>query len=144
MIDIEFDFSQLIPSIKANLKESFQTIINKYILKYLFEPDSLNFFINGKQIVNQQIEVENLMNNIEKENKKLKIEVKRKEKKHKEKEHNEKKPEIVNSKDIICPRCKEPCRIEIKDYKIKFYECPNGHVTENINIFNFSKTQKNK
>ena len=147
MIDIEFDFSQLIPNIKASLKESFQTIINKYIPKSLFQTDSVNFFINGKQIVNQQIEVENLMNNIEKENKKLKIEVKKKEKEYKEKEHkekepNEKKPEIINSKDIICPRCKEPCRIEIKDYKIKFYECPNGHVIENINIFNFSKTQK--
>ena len=137
MIDIEFDLSQLLPNIKANLKESFQDIINKYIPKSLFQPDSINFFINGKPIVNQKIKVENLMTNIENENNKLKILVLKTEKDNKDKE-----PEFVNSKDIICPKCKEPCRIEIKDYKIKLYDCVKGHVVDDINIFNFPKTQK--
>ena len=77
------------------------------------------------------------MTNIENENKKLKILVLKKEKDNKDKE-----PEFVNSKDIICPKCKEPCRIEIKDYKIKLYDCVKGHVVDDINIFNFPKTQK--
>ena len=39
---------------------------------------------------------------------------------------------IIKSKDIICSECKEPCRIKIENYKIKLYECPNGHIKDSI------------
>ena len=58
-------------------------------------------------------------------------------KKHKE-ENND---AIEQSKDIICPQCKEECRVNMSDYKIKLYECPNGHINEGIKIDNFPKTQ---
>ena len=48
---------------------------------------------------------------------------------------------MVKSKDIICPKCKEPCRITLKNYKIKLYECINDHVTENIKFIVFDNTQ---
>ena len=48
---------------------------------------------------------------------------------------------IIKSKDIICKECKEPCRIIIEDYKIKLYECPNGHVNNNIKLIDFDNTQ---
>ena len=48
---------------------------------------------------------------------------------------------IVKSKDIICPRCKEPCRITIENYKIKLYECINDHKKENIKFLDFDNTQ---
>jgi hypothetical protein len=45
------------------------------------------------------------------------------------------------SKDIICPICKESCRMSIIDYKIKLYECKNGHKTNNIFLEDFYNTQ---
>ena len=53
----------------------------------------------------------------------------------------ENKDVIEQSKDIICPDCKEPCRINMNDYKINLYECPNGHINEGIKIDDFPKTQ---
>ena len=53
------------------------------------------------------------------------------------------RPNIANvqSKDVICPICKESCRICIIDYKIIFYECKNGHKINNIFLDEFNSTQ---
>ena len=48
---------------------------------------------------------------------------------------------IKYSNEVICPICKELCLIDIKDYKILLYNCPNGHKT-NISTNEFYKTQK--
>ena len=56
--------------------------------------------------------------------------------------HKEDNKDIIEkSKDIICPECKEPCKIKLNDYKIKLYECCNGHINDGIKIDNFPKTQ---
>ena len=34
---------------------------------------------------------------------------------------------LDESKEIICPNCKEHCRIKIQDYLIKLYNCKNQH-----------------
>ena len=39
---------------------------------------------------------------------------------------------LIKSKDIICPQCKHNCLLDIKDYKIKLYDCKNSHETNNI------------
>ena len=39
------------------------------------------------------------------------------------------------SKEIICPKCNEPCIFEIKDYKITFSGCKNGHITKDILLY---------
>ena len=48
----------------------------------------------------------------------------------------------IQSNDIICPECKESCRIKIEDYHVKLFKCINGHVTNGIRIDDFSKTQE--
>jgi len=48
---------------------------------------------------------------------------------------------IIKSNDIICPACKELCKYEIKNHKIKLYGCKNGHIMENIKLEEFNKTQ---
>ena len=48
---------------------------------------------------------------------------------------------IKISNDIICPECKELCKYEIKDYKIKLYDCTKGHITENINLNEYENNQ---
>ena len=113
MIEIEFNNNQLITNIQAKVDDSFKDVINKFIQKSLLEPDSVNFIVNGK-IVNPNESVESHMSNLDKENKNMKILVSMI-----EKDDPNKKQVIIKSKDIICPQCKEPCRITTDNYKIK-------------------------
>ena len=54
----------------------------------------------------------------------------------------EEKEILKQSNDIICPLCKEICLMDIKDYKIKFSNCKNGHCFTNILINEFNDFQK--
>ena len=58
------------------------------------------------------------------------------------KDSENKEQVIAKSKEIICPTCQEPCRIKIENYKIKLYDCINGHTKENIQLIDFKDTQK--
>ena len=58
----------------------------------------------------------------------------------------ENQPEIIinnkiKSKNIICPKCKENIKMDLKDYKINLYDCINGHRTDNILLNEFEETQ---
>ena len=48
---------------------------------------------------------------------------------------------IIKSKNVICPRCKESVKMDIKDYKINLKEFKNGHSIENILLNVFEGTQ---
>ena len=52
-----------------------------------------------------------------------------------------KENDIIKSKNIICPECKESIKMEIKDYKINLYGCKNKHRIENILLNEFEETQ---
>ena len=136
MVEIEFNYNQRITNIQSKLNEPFQNVINKYNQKSLLEPNSVCFLLNGKPI-NPNESVESHMSHLDKENKKMKILVTMI-----EKDDEDKVPAITKSKDIICPKCKEPCRIKTENYKTKLFECINGHVTEDIKFMDFDNTQK--
>ena len=136
MVEIEFNFNQRITVIQAKLKEPFQDIINKFLQKSSLQPGSVYFLANGNHIFNSQKTVKSLMSNLDIKNKKMKVLAYMI-----ENDNQVQTQEITNSKDIICPECKEPCRISIENYKIKLYECTKGHVTNNIKISEFEKTQ---
>ncbi len=46
------------------------------------------------------------------------------------------------SKDITCPTCHDKCKIEIKDYKIKLYDCKNKHKVDDILLYEYEETQQ--
>ena len=48
---------------------------------------------------------------------------------------------IIKSNEIICPICKEIYKYEIEDYKIKLYDCKNGHIIEDIKLNEFVNKQ---
>ena len=48
---------------------------------------------------------------------------------------------IIISKDIICPTCKELCRLNIINFKVILYGCQNGHKKNNIFLEDFNNTQ---
>ena len=135
MIQIEFVFNKQKTIIQSNSEDIFQDIIDKYINKSSLNQNSVYFIANDNQI-NPQEKLENQMNEANKETKKLKILVIPK------KERNEKEQIFVKSKDIICPKCHEPCRIKINNYHIELYGCINRHITKYIKIKDFNNTQK--
>ena len=135
MVEIEFDFNQVKTNIQAKLNDPFQYVINKFMQKSLLQPGSVSFLVNGK-VINPNGSVESHMSNLNKQNKKMNIIVTMIENEDPNKQQN-----IVKSKDIICPQCKQPCSIITEDYKIKLYECINGHTTEDIKFIDFENTQ---
>ena len=133
MVEIEFDLNQEIIVVQAKLNDIFQVAIDSYVKKSLLDPNSIYFLANGRQI-NPNETVESQMSNINKTNKRMKVLV-----------QFLKKDTIVDvtikSNEIICSRCKEPCLLEIEDYKIKLYKCKNNHINK-IKIKDFPGTQK--
>ena len=134
MIEIEFDYEQKKTIIQGNSKDKFQVIIDKYIEKSLLNPEYASFFVNGNKIVPEKT-IEEQMNQLNKKDNKMKVLVNLINEKNKEEV-------LIQSKDIICPKCNEPCKIKIENYKIKLYDCINNHIVENIKILDFQNTQK--
>ena len=48
---------------------------------------------------------------------------------------------MKQSKEIICPECKEIIRIKIEDYKIILFDCKNGHIINNLTFDKFEESQ---
>ena len=135
MVEIEFNYNQMITIIQAKLDDSFQDAINKFMQKSLLQPGLVNFLVNGK-VINPSESIESHMNNLNKQGEKMKIIVTVTVNDDQNKEHA-----IIKSKDIICPQCKEPCRITTENYKIKLYDCINFHNNEDIKFIDFDDTQ---
>jgi hypothetical protein len=135
MVEIEFNYLQLKTIIQANLNDTFLNVLLKYKNKSEIDLDNKCFLYNGKIIEKNEI-VKNILNTIDKENKKIIILV------------NDissgttiTKMNLAKSKDIICPKCKEVCQFEIKDYEINLFGCKNGHIEKNIKLNKFNDSQ---
>ena len=136
MVEVEFIFNGIKTIIQCNINEKMKDICNRYINKIGKDIKKLNFIYDGNNLNENILELsfnENA-NNIDKERKKMNILVY---------EINSKYDidKIKKSKEIICPKCKENIRIEIKNYKIRLYECKNGHNIENIILNEFENSQ---
>ena len=114
MVEIEFNYLQLKTIIQANLNDTFLNVLLKYKNKSEIDLDNKCFLYNGKIIEKNEI-VKNILNTIDKENKKIIILV------------NDissgttiTKMNLAKSKDIIYPKCKEVCQFEIKIMKLTY------------------------
>ena len=137
LVNVEFNLNQKITTLQTKLDEPFQFIIDQYIKKALIEPKSVYFIVNSKPIEPKQT-VENHMNDIDKQNNKITVFVNMINKE----EYQTKTPIIIQTKDIICPECKEPCRFTIDNYKIKLFDCVYNQINNDIKLADFYETQK--
>ena len=137
MVEIIFNYNNINTLIQANMNDSFNTIIQKYINKSKLDINNIYFVSNG-QIISENEKIINIMNNLEKLNKKKIILVLSINSTIINENTN-----IIKSKDVICPICKEICKYEIKDHKIKLYGCNNGHIINNIKLDDFNNKQNN-
>ena len=104
MVEIEFNYQQNKTVIQANINDSFNTIINKFISKRKLDINDIYFLLNGKDIKKNEI-IKDTMNESERNNKKMIILVY-----SINTNINNEKTNIIESNDIICPICKEICK----------------------------------
>ena len=136
MVEIIFNYNQKPVSIQSKLEDLFQSSIDKFIQKVLIDPKSVCYTANGG-LINPEKTVESQMSEAEKTIKQINVLVN-----NIEDDEQDNQPVIVQSKDIICPECKEPCIFTIENSKIKLFNCKNNHTIRNIKFTDFNKTQQ--
>ena len=112
---------------KFKITDKFSNVFNKYYQKVGIEPNSVLFMAHSMSIPGDK-KILDIMDKNEKLNKKMKIVV-----------LNDKV--IKQSKEIICPKCLEQCKIKIKNYLIELYDCKNNHSTK-MKLDEFKESQK--
>ena len=133
MVELEFDYDQSKMSIQANLTDDFRTIINKYCQKAQIDKNTVTFWAHSVQIKEDKMIID-VMNQIEKRDMKMYITVF-------SLYLNDNQIAKVESKEIICPKCFEKCRIKIEDYSIILFDCKNNHITY-MSLDKFKESQK--
>ena len=137
MVEISFYFNEAITKIQCNSDQKVIDICKKVALKIEEDIDDIYFLYNGSKVdlSNDKLCLGELLNNIDKSSKIMKMIV------------NKNNSTIINnnhklkSKDIICRTCFRNSRIKIKNYKITFFECGDGHVSSDIFFKDFENTQ---
>ena len=144
MVQIECDYEQIKTIVLANLDDKFEIAAIRFISKTQLDINKLSFLGNGRVIKMNDI-IENIMSPNERQANKMKVLVVstsntiiNENNNNKEEEANQQNNQL---NEIICPICKEPCYIEIKNYKIKLFGCKNGHTTNNIKLSEFMDYQ---
>lgn len=134
MAELTFIFNQAPTTIQCQEKDFFKVAVEKFANKVGVNQSDLYFLSNGKNIEPSQKVGEVFKNEIKTKNK-IQILVYSAE---------DKKPSqnINTSKEIICPKCSEPCLIDIRDYKIYFSGCKKGHMEQDIPLSAFEMNQK--
>ena len=134
MAEVEFIYNGTKTIIQCNLNEKIKDISKRFKDKINLTNKNINFTYNGNLVLNEELKFEEIVNNEDKIRKKMSfivfdnlIETKDK--------------DIIKSKEIICPECKENIRMNINEYKINLLKCKNGHNKENILLDEFEETQ---
>ena len=133
MAEVEFSYKGNSYIIQSNINEKMIKICEKLTSKINKDINTIYFLYNGDKIKQELTFIEQA-NDIDKNRKKMNIFVN---------DLNTKSliSSSIKSKEIICPKCFENCRINIKDFKINLFGCKNGHEIKNISLNEFEQTQ---
>ena len=139
MSEVEFNYNGIITIIKCKLNEKMKNICQYFANEIKINKNEIYFSYNGKAGIqfDEELTFEEIINEEDKKRNKMCILVYKN-----EFIDNEGENEIIKSKEIICPKCGESIRMDIINYKIRLYECKNGHKIENILLDKFEDTQK--
>ena len=137
MANVEFIYKGVKTIIQSKLNEKMKIIVNNFINKVKINKDKIYFLCNGKKYTefNHNLKLEDIMNIEDKKINELHILV------YDHESNNTYVNDIIKSKEIICPNCKENTRMNIIDYRINLFECKNGHKIDNILLKEFENTQ---
>ena len=122
-------------NIQCKVNDKMKDIIKKLKEKVEITSGNVYFLYNGAVLNNELLTFEQLANQDDKLRKKMTITI------MDDTSSDIKKKEIIKSKNIICPKCNENIRMDIKEYKMNLSKCKNGHNIENILFNEFEETQ---
>ena len=134
MTQIEFIYKSLKTPIQCKEEDKISNIIEKFLTKVQKNKDEIIFIYNGNKL-DEELTFKEAANNLDKISNLMKVVA------YDNLSDDEKITPLKKSKYIICPECFENSRISIKNFQISLYDCINGHITENIQINEFEKTQ---
>ena len=131
---IEIIYNGAPTTIQCNSTDKMKDICRKFLDK--IKKKDILYSYNGKIGIDEDKTFEEFANPGDKERKKMSIVAF-----ENEIDPGNEESDIIKSKNIICPECKETISIDISDYKINLYGCKNGHKFENILLDEFEETQ---
>ena len=136
MASVSFIFNGQKTIIQCSMEDKMKYIYDKFISKIGIKSNDI-YCLYGADQLNLNLTFNEHANSIDKIRKEMNILV------YETKKTNEIKKDISNIifKEIICSKCFEACRISFKNYKIKLYECKNGHEINNILLDEFINSQ---
>ena len=135
MAEVEFIYNGVKTIIQCKVNDKMKDICQKFKEKVKIN-NNMNIFYSydGKVGFNEELTFEEIANREDKRRNKMNIFIY-------DNQTVINNKDIVKSKNIICPECKENIKMDIIDYKINLYECINGHKIENILLNEFEETQ---
>ena len=133
-IEVIFIFEEEEIIIQCDINDKIRDIINKFLFK-INKEDNFDYIYNGEIITENELTFNEQVNNYDKNRKKIKILVVKKNDEMKEFKN-------IKSKEIICPVCKENTLIEFNKFKINFYGCKGNHFLNNALLYLFDDIQK--
>ena len=135
MAQIEFIFNEIPTIIQCKENEPMNVIFKNFVSKRGIDITNVYFLYGGKSI-DSKLTFNELAKEEDKRKNKMIVLVYSYEN---EKDENK---NFQNSKDIICPKCGECCLIKLEDYLITLNECKNNHISNNLSLDDFEKSQK--
>ena len=121
-----FEYNGKKTKIQCNKEDKLFDIIKRYKEKANLDVKSVYFLHNGNEITDlENVELNENYSELFKENNSINLLV----------------VDLIKSKYIICPTCKEHIRFEIIDYKINLHDCINKHKIDKILLDEFEDTQ---
>jgi len=131
MVLVTFTYNGEIKAFNENPTSKIKEIFKKFSPDIQVNIESFIFLYNGQKI-NEDSELKDLASNINKNEIKILVYDK----------DNYANVDISLSKYPICPKCGGIIRIDIKDYKIKLFECNKGHEIEGLTFQKFIEMQQ--
>ena len=129
-----FNYKGIETIIQCNINDKIKDIYKRYENKLGIDISKLYFIYNGNkindnlilnEIINEEDKRRNIMNILVSENNETII-----------------KENIIKSKEIICPKCKENILIKLNEYKINLCNCKNNHNINNILLNEYENINK--
>ena len=134
-VNFQYQGNKIIIQCRGN--EKMKDIVGRFETKIGLNSNDLIFLCHGSNL-NLESTFNEELNDEDKKNNEINIVVTN----NSNSLDNNENTETTKSKNIICPICKEICRMCIINYKIKLFECKNDHKTNNILLEEFNNKQQ--
>ena len=134
-IEIEFTYDGVPIIIQCGKDIKMKEIYKSFKIKAKLEGKQLIYLYNGRNLENNELVFNEIANQVDKNRNKMNILV------IEDEGQLPHQNNIIKSKKIVCPVCKEDIKFSIEDYVINLFECKNKHDIDNIFLDEFESTQ---